>query len=418
VSERAINPMAVLKIMTPAAFRSAVVVVGAALALTSACSSSVSTSAPSDSRVWNELNGVACAGTSLCFAVGDHFEFAQTAPFKNYRTLIQRWNGSSWSLISSPNTVGDSRLAKVSCVNASHCVAVGSVAANAQEWQALIEEWNGTAWSTVAPPVIGGSLKSLLSDVSCFGASLCFAVGEYTTGANGFSLVEEWTGSSWHVVPSSHTGVLKAVTCASSSLCFALGVDSFRRGSGLVDEVIIETWNGFSWTTDTFPQLGLGELDGIGCAGPSLCFAAGYGGANDGSNSQPLIERWNGLSWATIKSPPSSPIDSLYGKPMGNRLSRVHCLSASLCFAAGNRYSVHGADQLIQRWNGLSWEIDSLPKISSSPTPNHTLADVVCAARTICFTVGSNNDYGDVRTLVERWNGSTWSVAESPNFHA
>jgi hypothetical protein len=369
--------------------------------------------------VWNELNGVACARISLCFAVGDRFDFVQSAPFANYRTLIQRWNGSSWSIMSSPNSAsGDNTLAKVSCVSASFCVAVGRAGVYQQKGQGLIEEWNGIAWSIVRPPDISGSGGSLLTDVSCFSISLCLAVGQYTSTegkGNTFGLVEQWTGSSWHVVPSPHTGVLKAVNCVSSSLCFALGLDSFVQGQHLVSEVIVETWNGSSWAVDAFPNLG--ELDGMDCAVPSLCFAVGFGGAGDGSISQPLIERWNGLSWATIASPLSCPIDSKYGRPVSNQLSRVSCANASLCFAAGNRYSGQGADQLIQQWNGSSWIVDSLPRISSSSTPNHPLADVACAKSTTCFAVGWNNDYGDVRTLVERWNGSSWSVAQAPNYH-
>ena len=46
----------------------------------------------------NGLSAVSCVSSSSCMAVGDYYNGA------NFQTLIARRNGSSWNLVSSPNT--------------------------------------------------------------------------------------------------------------------------------------------------------------------------------------------------------------------------------------------------------------------------------------------------------------------------
>ena len=54
------------------------------------------------SVVPNELTDVTCPSTTRCFAVGVSF----TQPGSNARTLVERWNGGSWSVLASPNPSG------------------------------------------------------------------------------------------------------------------------------------------------------------------------------------------------------------------------------------------------------------------------------------------------------------------------
>ena len=46
----------------------------------------------------------------------------------------------------------------------------------------LVEHWNGSTWSTVASPTPGGVAGALLTAVSCPSASACWAVGLTTDG--------------------------------------------------------------------------------------------------------------------------------------------------------------------------------------------------------------------------------------------
>jgi len=85
------------------------------------------------------LNGVAWATSDFCVAVGQQGELSTG-------TLIEQWDGSSWTLVpgAAPNQVAI--LDGVSCAGPSFCVAVGATGSGA-----LIETWNGSTWSVGVP---------------------------------------------------------------------------------------------------------------------------------------------------------------------------------------------------------------------------------------------------------------------------
>jgi hypothetical protein len=148
------------------------------------------------------------------------------------QTLTEHWNGTAWSVVASPNVEGGDRdfLYAVSCVSSTDCWAAGSYYTAANVQQTLIERWNGTAWSIVNSPNMSTTDFNLLSDVACASASECWAVGEYWNSITRTeqTLIERWDGSSWAVVNSANTAtaqpnVLSGVTCASASDCWAVG---------------------------------------------------------------------------------------------------------------------------------------------------------------------------------------------------
>jgi hypothetical protein len=108
--------------------------------------------------------------------------------------LVMVWNGSVWSITSSPNAgSSDNLLVSVSCVSASDCVAVGyTYTGSAIETLTIV--WNGSVWSITSSPNAGTS-DDALNSVSCVSASDCVAVGYTYTGNSGFkTLVLSLTG--------------------------------------------------------------------------------------------------------------------------------------------------------------------------------------------------------------------------------
>ena len=90
----------------------------------------------------NILAGVSCDGPAECVAVGH-------SAGSNFQTLVESWNGSAWSIVSSPNPTslpgayGDS-LHAVSCTSSTACVAVGADnAVSSHNVVTLIESWDG-----------------------------------------------------------------------------------------------------------------------------------------------------------------------------------------------------------------------------------------------------------------------------------
>jgi hypothetical protein len=65
----------------------------------------------------SSLYGVSCASPTTCFAGGDYQQPGSD------RTIVDRYNGTSWSIAYRPSLSGVLR--GVSCTSATSCVAVG-----------------------------------------------------------------------------------------------------------------------------------------------------------------------------------------------------------------------------------------------------------------------------------------------------
>jgi hypothetical protein len=96
-----------------------------------------------------------------------------------YTTLAESWNGTSWSVVNSPSPSDNlNQLNSVSCVSPVACTAVGYVSTLSGGYRTLIESWNGTSWSVVSSPNIGSATSpNSLEGVSCTSATACTAVG-------------------------------------------------------------------------------------------------------------------------------------------------------------------------------------------------------------------------------------------------
>ena len=126
----------------------------------------------------------------------------------------------------------------VSCTSAWACTAVGT-----SNGGTLAEQWNGTAWSIAPSPNGAAGQWNGLFGVSCTSASACTAVGAYDVvdpTVSELTLVEQWNGMTWSIVPSPNTSatqdndLLKGVSCTSASACTAVGYDG-TSGQTLVE---------------------------------------------------------------------------------------------------------------------------------------------------------------------------------------
>ena len=113
-------------------------------------------------------------------------------------------------------------LYSVTCVSASDCWAVGYYY-NGSYNQTLIEQYNGTGWSIVTSPNSSTTQNNYLESVTCVSVSDCWAVGYYYTGTYYQTLIEQTTnGTSWSIDTSPNTlttqnNYLVSVTCVSST---------------------------------------------------------------------------------------------------------------------------------------------------------------------------------------------------------
>jgi hypothetical protein len=115
-------------------------------------------------------------------------------------TLIYHWDGTTWSVVTSPSPNTNNGLQAITAVPASSTLwAVGGTTpGNTGVEQTLTEQWNGISWSVVSSPN-SGSQNNLLYGVAAFSTKDAWAVGSYTSGTIAQTLVEHWNGTSWSI---------------------------------------------------------------------------------------------------------------------------------------------------------------------------------------------------------------------------
>jgi len=326
--------------------------------------------------------GVSCASTSACMAVGSYYE---TGLFQA-KPLAERWNGTEWSIQSTPSPSGakEAWLAGVSCASTTACTAVGRYENSSGAEVPLAERWNGTEWSIQSTPSPSGATHSILSGVSCPSTTACKAVGRYhNSSGKEVTLAERWNGTEWSIQstpnPSGAYGSsLASVSCV-TTVCTAVG----QGGSG----TLAERWNGTEWSLQSTPNpsgSSSSPLESVSCASSSACMAVGYADPSSGG-AVTLAERWNGTEWSLQSTPNSSGV---------NFLSGVSCSSPNQCVAVGEAEGEPaGGDEggaLAERWNGAEWSLQGVPLLER--VKGESLHGVSCPASTTCTAAGTRNE--------------------------
>jgi hypothetical protein len=348
------------------------------------------------------FDGVSCISSSDCEAVGDYLAKDDEMP------LAESWNGTSWSIqdIRAPSGGSQDQVKGVSCTESGACTAVGSYVNSKNKTVVLVEAWNGTKWSLQSAPEPTGSRVAALYGVSCTStpSSSCTAVGSSQNKSGNSTVAEEWNGTTWSVEttvnPSTGGDILWGVSCSTSDDCTAVGETN--------TDALVEAWDGSSWEVQTTPSPTGADLVAASCTSGN-CEATGAG------VSEALAEGWDGTTWSieVIQAPFTT---------VGNALQGVSCNSSNACMAVGYYGNVQADMTLAEEWDGTSWTIESTPNPPGTPYPSDPtgstdskLAGVSCVSSSACIAVGNAFDEsGDVETLAEAWNGTTWSIQTTP----
>ncbi len=146
------------------------------------------------------LNSVAAIATNNVWAVGTYLN--STTGF--LQTLVEHWDGTQWSVISSPsvdNFEADNDLTSLTAASPQDMWAVGwyNNFGNGAHGPVL-EHWNGTQWA-MSPLPSDLPANSGIGTIAAAGPNTI-----YMTGTSGISitssLIEYWNGTTWHRVPS------------------------------------------------------------------------------------------------------------------------------------------------------------------------------------------------------------------------
>ena len=359
----------------------------------------------------DELDGVSCLAFNWCEAVG---EYRDNELEKPNQALAYGWNGSQWSLQSVPLPkteniynakgvfvemwYGFPGLSTVSCTSTSACTAVGQIELIETELGGekkqlrrvvvpLIERWNGSTWSLESLSMPAGALELELNGVACAAASECIAVGAVKNGSGVWeNYSARWKGSSWSALTtptaaeaSGHLSELTHVSCANTTTCMTVGWYNTGAGTKPVSEV----WNGSSWTLQTRSHEGW--LEGISCPSAKFCIAAG---------SDETIESWNGSTWSAMSVPSPEDVDGAW-------FNGASCISANDCVAVGAGWSKADEEPvtLVENWNGSTWSEQTTPR--ESEMANNELFSASCVSMGACMAVGMSKASGTWKSLIE-----------------
>jgi hypothetical protein len=324
------------------------------------------------------------------------------------KTLTEQWNGSGWNLVTapSPGSPGVSRLFGVAAKPGS-AWAVGEYISGAA-YQSLIEHRSGGQWKQVASPDPSVT-DNFLAAVTATSASNAWAVGAYQAGSTFQTLIARWNGRTWKQVaspnPSATRNELAAVTATSPDSAWAVGY--YHQGA--VDQTLIEHWDGSTWKQVASPDPGGPAHDNYltSVSAISASDAWAVGEYSDGTVDRTLAEHWDGTTWTQVPSPDAgSPTDS-------NDLFAVAASSSSGAWAVGASGSGRVTRTLVEHWDGSSWKLVASPDPGGSGGSNYLYG--VSTGSSTTWAVGTYFNGRGYVTLAERWDGTAWRPAASPN---
>ncbi len=248
-------------------------------------------SSPNSGIGYNYLEGVAAVSANNIWAVGAY-------PYNNYyQPLIERWNGTSWNVVSSPN-VGSyaNYLEGVTAVSANNIWAVGWYENSMNgPIQSLIERWNGTSWNVVSNPNPAAGADALNGIARIAGTSQLVTVGTSANSIYGIdqTLIEQWNGTNWNVVSSPNVGsyanYLDGVAAVSANNIWAVGA----YNNSVNWQILIEQWNGTNWNVVSSPNPGTNSdfLRSVArVPRTNQVWAVGYDNTSSNGPYQTLIE--------------------------------------------------------------------------------------------------------------------------------
>ena len=304
---------------------------------------------------YDRFNSVAGVSPREAWAVGDSYTGRENGGRPSF---IERWDGRRWRVASAPIPPG-AILQSVSASRVGDVWAVGQVGGGRE----LIEHWDGVRWLAVAAPRYGG----ILNGVVALTARDAWAVGVRSLGGGGKTLIEHWNGARWTVVPSPNP-----------------------TGPGRRSYAVLRSVTAIS-TNDVW--------------------AAGYSGGVRSPVTRTLIEHWDGRRWTIVPTPnvrsAGDVVNNILFSISGSRWDDVWAVGSWGSRSGG--YGGRGDDALTLHWDGRRWS-----RIATPPVAERALLSGVVARGGRAWAVGDRGLQPRQQTLIERWDGTRWTIVPSP----
>lgn len=355
---------------------------------------------PSISPISNDaLFGVSAISDRDVWSAG---AFSSSSGNNINHTLVEHWNGKAWSIVPSPDSgTQGSQLLGIAALSDSNVWAVGNFSTSNTSLgnRTLIEHFNGASWSVIPSPNPSQEGDNLTA-VTAIASNNVWAVGYFENNLESdiLPLVEHFNGSVWSVVtagvPTTGAIFVNGITAISSTDIWAVG----ESGNGPTNFEM--HWNGTKWsvaTSATFPSNGQESLGDVAGASGKDVWAVGSYSPSFGAELQTLVVHWNGSTWSKVTTP---NVDKFF-----NLLFGVAVVRSNDVWAVGYAYTPDGLSfsTLTERWDGAKWTI-----VPSPTTPASEVRGVAAGGPTSLWTTGTFDSFQKgnpgIRTLTMHTN--------------
>ena len=344
---------------------------------------------PSIGSLDNNLAAVSAASASDAWAVGDYYTAANPNVLVN---MAEHWDGSTWSEYPLPNVgANQNTLLGVSELPGGSTWAAGyALDANWVD-QTLVEHWNGSTWSVIPSPSPGAQ-GNILYGVAALSDSDVWAVG-VQLDANGGThpLTEHWDGTSWTVVSAADPGgsgnALYALDAVSSGSVYAVG----QTGAAFPSQALVEHWNGKTWSQLASPADSTESLTTLGVTGSDTALTLVGDRESDTTPYATEVATGAPASLSMVTSPNTGTGENdLFGAATAAD-GTVYAAGWYVDPSSGNYFS------LIEHETGGVWSTDTTP---DPGTGSNGFAGVAAIPGGGVWAVGNFSNSGNNATFV------------------
>ena len=276
--------------------------------------------------------------------------------------------------------------------------------------------FDGTKWTALALPQIKGDLTSGMIGLADIAPNNVWAVGDINIHeANPNQIIEHYDGTAWSVATGptflpTDQPALYGLTSTSASDLWATGSILTLVGTSQIEFPLFEHFDGTAWTATLDEANPNSFMFAASAVAANDVWAVGYVGAVGGT----FAEHFDGTSWRAVSTP--SPGSGQ------NALLAVTALNSNDVWAVGFYVTAFNQDRpqktLVEHWDGTTWTVVPSPNVggNNSTSVSNELRGVIAVSANDIWAFGDTDAFGPekISNLVMHWNGTTWSIVPTP----
>jgi hypothetical protein len=319
-----------------------------------------------------------------------------------------------------PTAAAGNFLSSTSVISANDIWAVGDATSATGYDQTFAEHWNGTSWTIIPTPNFG-KFDNDLNGVVAISTNDVWAVGDWSQNSTATALIGtalHWNGSTWTLytfTPSGNTAML-AVTAISSNDVWAVGTADYAGTGGNGVLTVAEHWNGSSWSQAATPSPSVfdSELFAVSAWSSTDVWAVGRQQSNVANSPlQALAEHWDGTTWSVVATPNSTGDNEIFGV---NALEAGHAVGVGY----GNWVFVTSTPRRSEAWNLLAagGSTNNVTLGGSALNSNNNALQAVARSGAGLWAVGYQratlNAPRQTLVVAATWNAATHTLTWGP----